>query len=222
MEATLPTNPVLNSPPPPRHGRRRVAALRFALFGVLVTLCISAIETVTLFGGREHVEHFHFDETPTGELHSGSPRSAISAMLTSKIETVRILGQPVATYIHSRVAWNPARPEEQAIRASIEGLTLHQSPQLAALWRSTNLVERLAQPPIGPYRSFRVESGVWTVPVLGAGIAGLLYSSFRWGRRRVLAAQHRSRIAAGLCGVCGFDRRGSAIGTPCPECGRVP
>jgi hypothetical protein len=46
-------------------------------------------------------------------------------------------------------------------------------------------------------------------------LAVRLYATFmRW-----LAPQRRFRVANGLCGGCGYDRRGLACDAACPECG---
>lgn len=59
-------------------------------------------------------------------------------------------------------------------------------------------------------RGFMVFIPLW-IPVLVTGLAG----SFAWYLDR--AADRR--IRNGACPKCDYDRRGLALGAPCPECG---
>ena len=222
MEPTPLNKPTLNSPPPPRHGRRRIAARWFFALWALVTLGLAAVKIAPVFSARENDYVLYFDRSPTGEIYSSGPLSPLSAAERWICQTTELLGQPIATYIQSRVAWNPERPPQPVIEAAMAGLARSQSPETLAGWRSSKFVERFTHPPIGPYRSFRIEVGVWILPVVGAVLAGVLYAFLVFADRRLATARRKKRMTAGLCGGCGYDRTSLNAASQCPECGAVP
>jgi hypothetical protein len=71
-------------------------------------------------------------------------------------------------------------------------------------------------PPLDHQGDSNHETGclcLWVPALLAAAPTGLL-----WGMH---IRKRRSRAKAGCCTRCGYDLRGLASGSPCPECGAV-
>ncbi len=57
----------------------------------------------------------------------------------------------------------------------------------------------------------------------GFAVNTLIFATtIAWVWRGVLTFRAARRVRGGLCASCGYDRRGLATGTPCPECGGLP
>jgi hypothetical protein len=181
----------------------------------LAFLALGSVAAIPFLKLRHGVEPNYYSVDADGTLSPGGATSPISAVIDWRVGEATLFGQPVATYIHSRIEWIPSRPSDKAIREMYAALLRSQPEEAAAYWRWSDYEARLTQPPGSPYQRFRLERGAWVVPVAATFIAALL----AFAMARFSAVRHQRRAGGGCCPTCAYNRAGLEPGAACPECG---
>ncbi|MDP1661046.1 MAG: hypothetical protein Q8L55_03945 [Phycisphaerales bacterium] len=207
----------MTPPPPPRKARWRVTVRLFIAVWTLAFVAFAAVAAIPIFKARAGAQLWHFDTDASGALFPGVPSSPIRAEMTSRYGEAILLGQPVATYIDSRVVWAPSRPSDEALRAVYAGLLRSQWERTAAEWRENDLEGRFTHPPGKTYRRLQLQRGAWVVPVAATVTAALL--TLAWSRFSTMRQKRRTQ--RGHCPGCGYDRSTLDASRQCPECGQV-